>query len=116
MNVIEFEVPSNYESVASRLEDALSEMECPIRKEKALIAHLGKVNRYKFGLFVTDSESKYPNVSEVMDLYFSSNISKQEERKKRDNTKDSLGRILSEYHSDMKENIRIELQKILNKA
>ncbi|WP_171051973.1 hypothetical protein [Vibrio rotiferianus] len=116
MNVIEFEVPFNYESVASRLEDALSDMECPIRKEKTLIHHLSKVSVYTFGLFVTHNESKYPNVSEVMDLYVAPNISKQEERDKRLKTKHELGDFIASYHESMDLELVTELNKICNRV
>ncbi|HCE2181082.1 TPA: hypothetical protein NGT44_004738 [Vibrio parahaemolyticus] len=116
MNVIEFEEPSNYESVASRLEDVLSDMECPIRKEKTLIHHLSKVDVYAFGRFVTQNESKYPNASEVMDLYVAPNISKQEERGKRLKTKHKLGDFIANYHESMDSELVTELQKILSRA
>ncbi|MEZ9712147.1 hypothetical protein AB4267_04670 [Vibrio cyclitrophicus] len=112
----EFEVPSHYKSLACHLEEILSQMSCPITKEKTLMIQLGKVNIYSFGLYVGHHEPKYTNVFEAMALYFSRNFSKQELLSDKIKTKESLGNIIIKYNSCMDQDMRKDLQRTFNNA
>jgi hypothetical protein len=104
------------EELAKKLEGRLCDELDPVKKEKILIGGLNAAGSFHvLYCFLNDNHANYPSLSDVMDVYVGPNFSKQEERIKRLNSKESLGDFVSRNHESMNAEQLVELNKIIAK-